>query len=128
MLEGAKRYLRKYPYTVLGPLWLKMKDEATSGQLALLSRKTSSRCPTSACAHWLCTRSGPATSTSEIHRRRRRLSALATAELHPQANDPTGEKLHRALLWTIYLNDGFTEGETEFLHQRRRSHQTPDRC
>ena len=41
-------------------------------------------------------------------------------ELHPQANDPTGEKLHRTLLWTIYLNDGFAEGETEFLHQRRR--------
>jgi hypothetical protein len=30
------------------------------------------------------------------------------------------EPLHRHLLWTIYLNDGFSEGETEFLHQQRK--------
>jgi hypothetical protein len=41
-------------------------------------------------------------------------------ELHPQANDPASETLHRTLLWTIYLNDGFAEGETEFLHQGRK--------
>src|SRR5437764_5954588 len=29
MLEALKHYLRKYPYAVLGPLWLKMKDETT---------------------------------------------------------------------------------------------------
>ncbi len=30
------------------------------------------------------------------------------------------ECLHRVLLWTIYLNEGFGEGETEFLYQRRK--------
>ncbi|MBW8894251.1 MAG: 2OG-Fe(II) oxygenase, partial [Burkholderiales bacterium] len=30
-----------------------------------------------------------------------------------------GEALHRAVLWTIYLNDDFAEGETEFLYQGR---------
>lgn len=39
-------------------------------------------------------------------------------ELSPQ--DPHAEALHRHLLWTIYLNDDFDEGETEFLYQRRR--------
>jgi len=41
-------------------------------------------------------------------------------ELYPKANDAAGETLHRTLLWTLYLNDGFAEGETEFLHQQRK--------
>jgi hypothetical protein len=41
-------------------------------------------------------------------------------ELYPKAADPQSETLHRTLLWTIYLNDGFAEGETEFLHQHRK--------
>ena len=32
----------------------------------------------------------------------------------------SGESLHRWLLWTIYLNEGFEAGETEFLYQDRR--------
>ena len=39
-------------------------------------------------------------------------------ELYPRADK--GETLHRVVLWTIYLNDGFREGETEFLYQNRR--------
>jgi hypothetical protein len=31
-----------------------------------------------------------------------------------------GDSLHRLLLWSIYLNDGFDEGETEFLYQGRK--------
>ena len=30
------------------------------------------------------------------------------------------ESLHRSLLWSIYLNEGFAEGETEFYHQQRK--------
>lgn len=40
-------------------------------------------------------------------------------ELHPDPEDQ-GESLHRVVLWTIYLNDNFREGETEFLYQRRK--------
>ncbi len=39
-------------------------------------------------------------------------------ELYPR--DGGGETLHRHLLWTIYLNDGFDAGETEFLFQQRK--------
>ena len=38
-------------------------------------------------------------------------------ELYPR--DAHAETLHRHLLWTVYLNDGFAEGGTEFLYQRR---------
>ena len=39
-------------------------------------------------------------------------------ELYPR--DAQAETLHRHLLWTLYLNDGFGDGETEFLYQRRK--------
>jgi 2OG-Fe(II) oxygenase superfamily len=119
MLRGLLQYLRKYPYTILGPLWLKMKDPET----------------------------GNATMLDEISLPaldEKRLTALAVkafrpgainiqryladeggyprwhCELYPSANDSTFENLHRTLLWTIYLNDGFGEGETEFFHQHRK--------
>ena len=39
-------------------------------------------------------------------------------ELYPR--DPQCDTLHRHVLWTLYLNDGFEAGETEFLFQGRR--------
>ncbi|MEO6102811.1 MAG: 2OG-Fe(II) oxygenase, partial [Pseudoxanthomonas sp.] len=39
-------------------------------------------------------------------------------ELYPR--DARAETLHRHLLWTLYLNDDFAEGETEFLFQQRK--------
>lgn len=39
-------------------------------------------------------------------------------EHYPKRGDD--DALHRVLLYTIYLNEGFTEGETEFYYQRRR--------
>jgi hypothetical protein len=40
------------------------------------------------------------------------------SEIAPKVD--TDENLHRVLLWTIYLNDGFGDGETEFLYQGRK--------
>ena len=39
-------------------------------------------------------------------------------ELFPR--DAGAETLHRHLLWTLYLNDDFADGETEFLFQERK--------
>lgn len=40
------------------------------------------------------------------------------SEIAPRVGND--DNLHRVLLWTIYLNDDFSEGETEFLYQNRR--------
>jgi hypothetical protein len=40
------------------------------------------------------------------------------SEISPRAD--SDDNLHRVLLWTIYLNDDFAEGETEFLFQQRK--------
>jgi hypothetical protein len=39
-------------------------------------------------------------------------------ELYPK--DASCDTLHRAVLWTMYLNDEFSEGETEFLYQQKK--------
>jgi len=39
-------------------------------------------------------------------------------ELYPR--DASADTLHRLLLWTLYLNDDFAQGETEFLFQQRK--------
>jgi hypothetical protein len=119
MLEGLKRYLRKYPYTVLGPLWLKMKDEA-SGELKLLSPEDLIALPDQRLGALAVHAFRPGSINLQKYIADEGGYPRWHCELHPQANDPTGEKLHRTLLWTIYLNDGFAEGETEFLHQRRK--------
>ena len=117
MLKGLLAYLRKYPYTILGPVWLRMRDPQT-GESRLLD-------PASLAA------------LDDV-----RLQALAMkafrpgsiniqryiadeggyprwhCEIYPKAGD--SDALFRTLLWTIYLNDDFGEGETEFFHQRRR--------
>ena len=69
---------------------------------------------------WRVQRSGPAASTSRNTSPTRAAIRAGIASCIRRLNDPTGENLHRTLLWTIYLNDGFGEGETEFLHQRRK--------
>jgi hypothetical protein len=119
MLEGLKRYLRRYPYTLLGPLWLKMKD-ATTGEMTLLTEQTLSALPDERLAALAIHAFRPGNINIQKYLADHGGYPRWHCELHPQANDPTGEKLHRALLWTIYLNDGFAEGETEFLHQRRK--------
>jgi len=40
------------------------------------------------------------------------------SEISPRVGND--DNLHRVLLWTIYLNDEFSGGETEFLFQQRR--------
>ena len=119
MLEGLKRYLRKYPYTVLGPLWLKMKDAAT-GEMTLLDPAGLAALPDDRLGALAVHAFRPGNINIQKYIADEGGYPRWHCELHPQANDPTGEKLHRTLLWTIYLNDGFAEGETEFLHQRRR--------
>lgn len=117
MFGGLLQYLRKYPYTLIAPLMLQipdpvsgeprrlraddlelMDDERLGGLVRLcfrpgainLQRYTADE---GGYPYWHC-------------------------EHYPQDGD--GNALHRTLLWTIYLNAGFAEGETEFVHQRRK--------
>ncbi|HET9189490.1 MAG TPA: 2OG-Fe(II) oxygenase [Rudaea sp.] len=118
MMSGLMRYLRKYPHTLLAPLSLRVADgtggtvqldEPRFGALAddllqVLIRKTLR----------------PGNINLQKYISGQGGYPYWHCELYPKAGDAPSETLHRTLLWTIYLNDAFDEGETEFLYQRRK--------
>lgn len=118
MLAGLKRYLRKYPYALLGPLWLKMRNPQT-GETALLDPEGLIALPDDALGALIFKTLRPGTINIQKYLADEGGYPRWHCELHPRANDPTCEQLHRTLLWTIYLNEDFAGGETEFLHQQR---------
>lgn len=117
MFAGLLRYLRAYPQALLSPLMLQRPaapgvapsrldaealrglDDATLGAIIQQVLRPGAinlqryRADAGGYPYWHC-------------------------ELYPK--DPAAETLHRHLLWTLYLNDGFEDGETEFLYQARK--------
>lgn len=113
---GLLAYLRRWPQALIAPLMLQQPgadgapkrlaaedlaamDDARLGELARTCLRPGSinlqwyRAGEGGYPYWHC-------------------------ELYPR--DGGCETLHRHLLWTLYLNDGFAEGETEFLFQQRK--------
>lgn len=114
---GFAQYVAKYRYTLLAPLSLKLKDPAT-GALTAIDHDGIDRLP-------------PETYTGLLQHGFRPGSINVQKYLADQGGYPywhcehypkqgTVEPLHRVLLYTIYLNDGFAEGETEFVYQGRK--------
>lgn len=116
-LNGVCAYLRKYPYTVLAPLALKRQDPA-SGELH----------PISADDLGLLT---PDNLQAVVKHSFRPGGINLQRYIADQGGYPywhcehypkpdSAEPLGRVLLYSIYLNDGFQAGETEFFHQQRK--------
>jgi len=116
VFRGALAYLRKYRYALIAPLMLQvpgadgkprpltaddfdaMSDDALAGLVRTVLRPGSINlqrytADSGGYPYWHC-------------------------ELYPK--DASCETLHRTVLWTIYLNDAFEAGETEFLYQQRK--------
>ena len=116
MLHGLLAYLRKYRYALIAPLMLQINDpdggarrlraedfdamnDASLGEIVRTVLRPGSinlqrySADTGGYPYWHC-------------------------ELYPK--DASAETLHRVLLWTLYLNEGFSAGETEFLYQQRK--------
>lgn len=119
MMAGLKHYLRKYPYTLLAPLSLRMPD-AAGGAPAVLDAERMAALPDDLLQALIRKTLRPGTINLQKYISDQGGYPYWHCELYPKAGDPQGETLHRTLLWTIYLNDGFAQGETEFLHQRRK--------
>ena len=116
VFAGLLGYLRRYPQALIAPLMLQMPgadgaprrlvaedfaamDDARIGELAQACLR-----PGAINLQWYAAGEGG--------------YPYWHCELYPK--DAGCETLHRHLLWTIYLNDGFDEGETEFLFQQRK--------
>jgi len=113
---GLLAYLRRYPQALIAPLMLQQPDG--TGGMRRLAADDIAALDNAALGQlaMACLRPGPI--NLQWYRGGEGGYPYWHCELFPRGADC--ETLHRHLLWTIYLNDGFSAGETEFLFQQRK--------
>lgn len=117
MFAGLLAYLRRYRYALIAPLMLQSQDPAT-GQMRRLHAEDFEAMDDATLGGIVRTVLRPGAINLQRYTGDRGGYPYWHCELYPK--DASCETLHRTLLWTIYLNDGFTAGETEFLYQERK--------
>jgi hypothetical protein len=115
VFAGLQAYLRTYPQALISPLMLQVPTE--QGQRRLNAEDVSGMDgPALGQLAQTCFRPGAV--NLQWYRAGEGGYPYWHCELYPR--DAQAETLHRHLLWTLYLNDDFAEGETEFLYQQRK--------
>ena len=116
VFTGLLGYLRRYPQTLISPLMLQVAG--ANGEPRRLNADDFPDMDDTALAELARTCLRPGAINLQWYSAGEGGYPYWHCELFPR--DPGGETLHRHLLWTLYLNDGFDEGETEFLFQERK--------
>lgn len=116
VFRGVLAYIRRYPHTLIAPLMLEVPD--ADGSRHRLTAERVQALDDGGLSALAETAFRPGAINLQRYSAGRGGYPYWHCELYPR--DQRAETLHRHLLWTIYLNDGFDEGETEFLYQRRR--------
>ncbi len=116
VFAGLLDYLRKYPQTLISPLMLQQAD--ANGELRRLQAEDFIAMDDRAVAELARTCLRPGAINLQWYAAGEGGYPYWHCELYPR--DAGAETLHRHLLWTLYLNDDFAEGETEFLFQQRK--------
>ncbi|PRH81963.1 2OG-Fe(II) oxygenase [Arenimonas caeni] len=115
VLACLARYIRRYPYTLIAPLML---EHGEPGRRRRLDAEALATLDDAALDGIIKTIFRPGRVNLQRYRAGEGGYPYWHCELYPR--DPGCDTLHRHLLWTIYLNDGFQAGETEFFHQQRK--------
>ena len=110
------QYIRRYPYTLIAPMMLQTKQ--ADGRLKRLNADDVAAMDNQALGKLAMTCLRPGNINLQWYKSNEGGYPYWHCELFPR--DASHESLHRHLLWTIYLNDGFDQGETEFLYQDRK--------
>jgi len=116
VFTGLLRYLRRYPQTLISPLMLQIP--AVDGESRRLTADDFAKLDDPALSELARTCLRPGAINLQWYRAGEGGYPYWHCELYPR--DASAETLHRHLLWTLYLNDDFDEGETEFLFQHRK--------
>ncbi|TXH77328.1 MAG: 2OG-Fe(II) oxygenase [Lysobacteraceae bacterium] len=116
VFKGMLAYLRTYPQALLAPLML--QQPGPDGALRRLDAEEVSAMDDVRLGGLIevCLRPGPI--NLQWYNADEGGYPYWHCELYPR--DTGCETLHRHLLWTMYLNDDFEEGETEFMFQQRK--------
>lgn len=115
-LRSFLQYVRTYPHTLLAPLMLQLPDG--DGRLRRLTPEGLAELDDQTLAQVVQDVMRPGRINLQRYTADVGGYPYWHCELFPQ--DATAETLHRHVLWTVYLNDGFGDGETEFLYQQRK--------
>jgi hypothetical protein len=116
VFAGLLAYLRKYRYALIAPLMLQVPG--ADGQLRRIAAEDFDAMDDAALSNLVRAVMRPGAINLQRYTAGQGGYPYWHCELYPR--DPSAETLHRHVLWTIYLNDGFAEGETEFLYQQRK--------
>jgi hypothetical protein len=117
MLRGLLAYVRKYPFLVLAPVALGNPDPST-GELQMLDEAAIVAMDGSRLQALIVQLFRPGRINLQKYVADQGGYPYWHSEISPKTD--THDNLHRVLLWSIYLNDGFRDGETEFFHQQRK--------
>ncbi|UGB37871.1 2OG-Fe(II) oxygenase [Frateuria soli] len=115
VFAGLLNYLRRYPHALVAPLMLQVPG--ADGAPERLTPERLQAMDDAMLAPLVETVFRPGPINLQRYAADRGGYPYWHCELYPR--DPHAETLHRHLLWTLYLNEGFGGGETEFLYQRR---------
>ncbi len=116
VFRGLLGYLRRYPHALIAPLMLEVPGP--SGTPHRLAAEHLQAMDDGALSSLVETVFRPGAINLQRYTAGQGGYPYWHCELYPR--DPRADTLHRHLLWTIYLNEEFAEGETEFLHQQRK--------
>ena len=116
MFAGLLAYLRKYRYALIAPLMLQVTG--ADGEPRRIAADDFDTMDDAALADLVRTVLRPGAINLQRYTAGQGGYPYWHCELFPR--DATAETLHRHVLWTLYLNDGFEAGETEFLYQQRK--------
>lgn len=110
-------YLRKYAYALIAPLMLQWQDSPQAPPRRIVADDFAQMSDAQlASLVGACFR--PGAINLQHYRAGQGGYPYWHCELYPK--DASCDPLHRHVLWTVYLNDGFAEGETEFYYQQRK--------
>ncbi|HVR82535.1 MAG TPA: 2OG-Fe(II) oxygenase [Luteimonas sp.] len=115
VFAGVLAYVRRYPQALIAPLMLQQPDAAGTPQR--LGAEDITVMDDDALSPLVSTCLRPGAINLQWYDADRGGYPYWHCELYPR--DKSAETLHRHLLWTLYLNDGFDQGETQFLFQQR---------
>ena len=116
VFTGLLGYVRRYPQALLAPLMLQVPG--ADGTPRRLQADDIAAMDDAALAPLLQACLRPGTINLQWYAAGEGGYPYWHCELYPR--DASAETLHRHLLWTLYLNEGFEAGETEFLFQQRK--------
>ena len=117
VLKALLRYLRKYPHVLVAPLLLEHFPE-DGGPPQRLGDRELAGLDDDSLLIIVQQLLRPGAINLQRYTANKGGYPYWHCELYPR--DANGETLHRTLLWTIYLNDDFLAGETEFFYQRKK--------